>query len=103
MVTRYLKFAEGEFYHVYNRGTDKRVIYNDQADYRRFQELLYLSNSTNPINIRDVKKQHQQIYDFEKDDVLVAIGAYCLMPNHFHILLTPLKVLRVHSCLCHIT
>ncbi len=89
MVTRYLKFAEGEFYHVYNRGTDKRVIYKDQADYRRFQELLYLSNSTNSINIRDVKKQYQQIYDFKKNDTLVAIGAYCLMPNHFHILLTP--------------
>lgn len=90
MVTRYITFAEGEFYHVYNRGTDKRVIYKDVADYRRFQELLYLSNSTESINVRDIKKGHKNVYDFEKSGELVAIGAYCLMPNHFHILLTPL-------------
>ena len=90
MATRYVKFAEGEFYHVYNRGTDKCIIYEDPADYHRFQELLYLSNSTEPINVRSIKKQHKNIYNYKRDNNLVAIGAYCLMPNHFHILLKPL-------------
>ena len=91
MVTRGISFAEDEFYHVYNRGTDKRVIFKDTADYRRFQELLYLSNSTESINVREIKKYHQNVFDFERDNQLVSIGVYCLMPNHFHILLTPIR------------
>lgn len=90
MVTRNVSFAEGEYYHIYNRGNDKRVIYKDNSDYRRFQELLHLSNSTASINVRDIKKYHHSVYDLEQEAQLVAIGAYCLMPNHFHILLTPL-------------
>ena len=82
-------FAYGEFYHAYNRGTDKRVIFQDTADYRRFVELLFLSNSVFAVDIRYVRKFNDSIYDFDRGDPLVYIGAYCLMPNHFHILLTP--------------
>ena len=82
-------FAYGEFYHAYNRGTDKRVIFQDTADYRRFVELLFLSNSVFAVDIRYVRKFNNSIYDFDRGDPLVYIGAYCLMPNHFHILLTP--------------
>jgi len=90
MATRNTQFAEQEFYHVYNRGIEKRIIYKNHADYDRFTDLLYLSNSAQPVNVRDIKKVHQTVFDYEKGDPLVAIGAYCLMPNHFHILLTPL-------------
>ena len=44
MTTRLEDFAFEEYYHLYNRGVDKRVIFNDRADYSRFQELLYLAN-----------------------------------------------------------
>ena len=91
MATRYISFAEGEFYHVYNRGVDKRVIYNDDADYRRFQELLFVANSTESVSLRNLRRRHRLVYNHKKTEELVAIGAYCLMPNHFHILLTPLK------------
>ena len=88
MVTRIINFAFGEFYHVYNRGNGKQIIYKDAADYRRFTELLFLSNSHKSINVRDIKKQ-MSAFDFDRGEPLVKIGAYCLMPNHFHILLTP--------------
>ncbi len=81
-------FAHEEFYHIYNRGTDKRTIFKDVADYDRFLELLFLSNSFLAVDIRHVRKSYEPIYDFERGDSLVHIGAYCLMPNHFHILLT---------------
>jgi putative transposase len=89
MVTRFIIFALGEFYHVYNRGNGKQIIFKDSADYRRFTELLFLSNSHKPINVRDIKKQEASVFDFDRGDTLVNIGAYCLMPNHFHILITP--------------
>lgn len=67
-----------------------RIIFNDAADYRRFIELLYLCNTQKPINVRNVRKEHDNIFEFERGEALVSIGAYCLMPNHFHILATPL-------------
>ena len=83
-------FVPGEFYHVYNRGTDKRTIFLDDADYRRFQVLLYLSNTEGSINLRDLTKHKGSFYEQEVGRPLVAIGAYCLMPNHYHLLVTPL-------------
>lgn len=90
MVTRTISFSEHEFYHVYNRGTDKRVIYQSPKDYQRFLDLLFLANSDKSFNIRDLKKDHENIFECTRGNQLVAIGAYCLMPNHFHILVTPL-------------
>ncbi len=90
MGVRSTQFAEDEYYHVYNRGVDKRVIFKNNSDYQRFQELLFLSNTSGSINVRDIKKRHSVVYDYDRLEELVAIGAYCLMPNHFHILLTPL-------------
>lgn len=90
MTTRTITFAPGEYYHVYNRGVDKRTIFLDHADHRRFLELLYVANSSKSIDIRSISRLHDSVYDWDRGDQLVAIGTYCLMPNHFHILLTPL-------------
>jgi putative transposase len=91
VTTRNFTFAEGEFYHVYNRGVEKRVIFLDEFDRRRFTELLYAANSHQPIDLRYVLRTHSSIFDWDRGEPLVAIGAYCLMNNHFHILLTPLE------------
>ena len=91
MGQRNVSLAFGEYYHIYNRGADKRIIFKDDADSRRFVELLYLSNTERSINIRDIRKTNFSIFDFDREQQLVYIGIYCLMPNHFHILLTPLK------------
>lgn len=86
------KFEQGEFYHVYNRGVEKRTIFQTPADYKRFMALLYLANSDKVIQFRNnfSKTTLDEIVKQERGEQLVAIGAYCLMPNHFHILLTPL-------------
>jgi putative transposase len=89
MTTRFESLALHEFYHVYNRGTEKRILFKDTADYTRFIELLYLSNTTHSINVRGIRRTESSIFDFDREEQLVYIGAYCLMPNHFHILLTP--------------
>lgn len=88
MATRYYNFAEGEFYHVYNRGNGKQKIFLDSRDYRKFLELMYVANGTNSFVSRDL--QNSNAYEFDRGNQQVAVGAYCLMPNHFHMLLTPL-------------
>ena len=76
MATRSVSFAEGEFYHLYNRGVDKRIIFNDEADYKRFQQLLFLANTTDAVTFRNIKKQKGDIYSHDRKEALVSIGAY---------------------------
>ncbi len=89
MTTRLDALAFGEFYHVYNRGVDKRTVFQDELDYERFVALLFLSNMADAVNIRDIRKIHDSVFEYERTEPIVHIGAYCLMSNHFHILLTP--------------
>lgn len=84
MAIRKTSFISGEYYHIYNRGNDKRVIFHDLGDYRRFLKLLYLANSDKSFTVRDVG---QQPFDIDRGKPIVSIGAYCLMPNHFHLLI----------------
>jgi len=80
----------GEYYHIYNRGNSKQKIFHDQEDYFRFLSLLYACNSVNNFRIQILNK-NESPYDFDRGVLLVNIGAYCLMPNHFHILITQTK------------
>ena len=87
-MTRTTQFAPSEFYHIYNRGVDRRDIFLDERDYRRFLRLLFLSNSLAPIHLSNLHfSLESEVYKLEREEPLVDIGAYCLMPNHFHILL----------------
>ena len=88
MSIRKVNFVHGEFYHIYNRGNSKQKIFHDKKDYTRFVNLLFLANSKNSFNFFNLLKDGH-LYDFERGETLVDIGAYCLMPNHFHILITP--------------
>ncbi len=84
---RRVTFAPDEYYHVYNRGTDKRVIFLDDEDHERFVTLLFLSNSGVPLHRSDyARTRSAQVFHAHREATLVDIGAYCLMPNHFHLL-----------------
>ncbi len=89
---RKVKFETGEIYHVYNRGVEKRILFQNHYEYRRFMALLYVSNSTKQIHLSNTAHNDniEKIFEKERGEPIVAIGAYCLMPNHFHLLLTPL-------------
>ena len=90
---RHTAFVPGEWYHCYNRGVDKRTVFETKNDYKRFLETLYLSNSseTGKRNNLTNQNKHEILTLPRKEPHLVAIGAYCLMPNHFHILLKELE------------
>ncbi|KKQ87003.1 MAG: Transposase [Parcubacteria group bacterium GW2011_GWF2_38_8] len=85
---RNFSFSVDEYYHIYNRGTDKRIIFGNKNDYNRFMTLLYLCNNTMPIDISNLIRgglSFTELMDIKVNEKLVDIGAYCLMPNHFHL------------------
>lgn len=85
MSTRKTIFAEGEYYHIFNRGVDKRNIFLRESDYNRFIKLLYLANSVENIHLSTLKRK--DCFKEIKTEPIVSIAAWCLMKNHFHILL----------------
>src|SRR3989338_5660791 len=86
-------FIPGEFYHIYNRGIDKRIIFKSPYDYQRFMMLLYIANNQEPLRLDDLlnqnknNKTYQDMFFVRRGGPLVSIGAWCIMPNHFHLLL----------------
>jgi len=88
MATRKIKFANDEFYHIFNRGTDKRDIFLDQEDYDRFFQSLSHFNTLDPIG-SIYEQSFKKIEDKQKipQHKLVNYVAYALNPNHFHLLL----------------
>jgi len=74
--------AIGEYYHVFNRGVEKRNIFQQKLDFERFIESLIYFNTTSPIEMRVSEKDIP-----EKEEQLVDVVAYCLNKNHFHLLL----------------
>ena len=92
MSLRKVSFTKGEYYHIYNRGNSKQKIFHDEEDYLRFFSLLYISNTNENFNLYDLNRiSNFNVYEFEIKNQIVGIGAYCLMPNHFHILITEIK------------
>ncbi|MEK7554335.1 MAG: transposase [Patescibacteria group bacterium] len=90
-MTRTLSFAPDEFYHVYNRGTEKRNVFMSRADRNRFLALLYLANQSEPTDLKLQGSTLLEITEQRTGDPLVEIVAYCLMPNHFHLLIRELE------------
>lgn len=81
-------FAPGEWYHCFSRGVDKRTIFETEADYRRFLQLLYLSNSANTIERGRIQHlSHSEIFSVPRGEPFVSVGVYTLMKNHPHLLL----------------
>jgi len=88
MSIRKVSFVFGEYYHIYNRGNSKQKIFHNKNDYLYFIKLLHVLNQKDNKQMRD--QAHQNIFiSHENNNPLVSVGAYVLMPNHFHLLITP--------------
>lgn len=83
---RYVQFVNEGYYHVYNRGVDKRTIFVDRADYERF--IKGLAEFRDPYHIPHVERGTlDEFLDTPIENPLVRIVAFSLMPNHYHLLL----------------
>lgn len=89
---RKVPLVQGEFYHLYGRGVDKRVVFTQPEEYARFMAYLYMLNDEESVRPSDFFRSHTtlDVFNLERGNRLVAIGAFCLMPNHFHLYVTPL-------------
>ena len=85
-------FASGEFYHIYNRGVEKRKIFLDNKDHYRFLETLnFYRNSPQPMKLSDFRRGAIRLKKIDKQVQAIKIFCYCLMPNHFHLLVQQLE------------
>lgn len=77
---------------MFNRGVEKRLVFTNSNDRNRFQKLLYLCNGTEAVHLSTVREIFSgiPIYKIERGKALAAIGAYCLMGSHFHLLVREL-------------
>ena len=93
---RKISFTNGELYHIYNRGVEKRRIFLDNQDYQVFLSYLkiYLSPIEESINnlqnnnelINRYKNiQISRLYTLNNFFKKINLVCYVLMPNHFHL------------------
>lgn len=80
-------FAVGEYYHIFNRGVEKRKIFNKDKDYLRFLDSIIFFNTGKPAWVIKNLRQSGIEDRPRQEDKLVDIMVYCLNPNHFHFLL----------------
>src|SRR3989344_339509 len=76
-----------DFFHLINRGVDKRNVFMEDGDYIRFIHDMYVFNDTRSAPNYAVKDP----LTGRKRDLLVHIHAFSLMPNHYHILASPVR------------
>lgn len=69
-------YVENAHYHIYNRGVEKRIIFQDEQDYSTFLSYLKTYLTPPPDVFHRLNNFHGEI----------TLSAYCLMPNHFHLL-----------------
>ncbi len=77
---------EEEYFHIYNRGVDKRSIFEEPKDVWRFLNSIREFNTTDPIGgmyIASLNKNKLR----PPTSQLVSILTYCLNKNHFHFIM----------------
>lgn len=83
--------ANGEIYHLFNRGIDRRSIFTTKREYERMMTAIwfyrYVHPSTNLSQYLDWGIEQKHVYEktLEKKFLQISLLAYCLMPNHFHL------------------
>ncbi len=90
MPFRTTPFVNDQYYHIYNRGTEKRHIFENRHDYHRFLQTI------NYYQIEGPKPKFSHfpsllVSELDISKKIVEIVAFCLMPNHFHLLIKQTK------------
>lgn len=102
------QYAENGYYHIYNRGVEKRLIFQDSQDYSVF--LSYLKEYLIPKDEEGLREKlsNPRISSKERDKIIrilrlnnfsaeITLIAYCLMPNHFHFFVKQKSSKSIHK------
>lgn len=97
---RKVSLVKNEYYHIYNRGVDKRDVFLDEKDYVRFLTGMREFNCEAPIGSLYLENLRKRKAIFRsstpkkgvelQEDKIVDIICYCLNPNHYHFILAQL-------------
>ncbi|MBI5613718.1 transposase [Candidatus Gottesmanbacteria bacterium] len=92
------EYSSNSYYHLYNRGVEKRIIFDDSKDYNVF--LLYLRQYLLPkdeaglsaiiedeSSTQEEKNEARKLLRLNNFSDSISLSAYCFMPNHFHLLI----------------
>ncbi len=90
MPYRIIPFVTGDFYHLYNRGLEKQAIFVNTRDYSRFVKTFFYYQIQNP-KPKFSKYSVSKVFSIDPNKKIVDIICYCLMPNHFHLLVKQLQ------------
>jgi putative transposase len=98
---RKVQLANGECYHIFNRGVDKRKVFIDAKDYERYILSMILMNDEQDglmIRWRNLKRSSPNVslneflrLNLRKRKKLVEIISYCCNQNHYHLILKQLR------------
>jgi putative transposase len=91
-------YIENGHYHIYNRGVEKREIFKDDQDYSVF--LSYLKDYLSPKDPVTLSRKLTNLHLLPEERAAISsklrmnnfyreitLLSFCLMPNHFHLLL----------------
>lgn len=81
------ELASGEYYHIFNRGIEKRSVFEDANDFERFLKSIIEFNREEAIGSLYENYFFEKRFGLRKSKKLVDLVAYCLNPNHYHLLL----------------
>jgi putative transposase len=94
---RDISFINNHWYHICNRGVEKRKIFIDEGDYERFVCHLYEFNDTKLNSDVPFERRKKKILELvgnsvsDTRDKLIEIAVWSLVPNHFHLLIKQIK------------
>jgi len=90
--------ANDQFYHIFNRGVEKRDIFTDKREYKRalgtlkYYQYRNLAIKFSKFLVQTPQNQEKILTQIVKPgNKLVDIVSFCLMPNHFHFLIKQLS------------
>lgn len=98
MPLRTTPLVTNQIYHILNRGSGAIPIFNSDWDYKKFLQIMFYYQNTKPplkfsrffvLSKTEKEKILKELRG--KNDFWVEIISYCLMPNHFHLLLKQIK------------
>jgi len=101
----YKEFASGVVTHIYNRGNNKEKIFFDEQDYKAFLFRLGLAlgfDEKELIKEELLSMPHSRIRitNTSKDDF--KLHSFCLMPNHFHLIIEQVKDIPISKLILKI-
>jgi len=98
---RNIKIAPGEYYHIFNRGVNKQLIFHDNIDRTRFLFIVLYFQS--PVVLQNISRSvksfvKHSVFNIDKEteqkiikDKFIELISFCLMPNHFHFIIKEVK------------